>query len=75
MVDFVSFPQRTVVDLVPAEENELAQRNRVEKRAWLAAHDFAVSEVKVADVEKDVAGVLERLSTVITGPPRSGETR
>jgi tRNA/rRNA methyltransferase len=75
MVDFVSFPQRTVVDLVPAEENELAQRNRVEKRAWLAAHDYAVSEVKVADVEKDVAGVLERLSTVITGPPRSGETR
>ena len=75
MTDFVSFPLRRVIDLVPAEENELAQRNRAERRAWLAVHDYAVSDVSVADVERDVKAVLDELSIVITGPPRSGETR
>jgi hypothetical protein len=31
--------------------------------------------VKAEVVEGDVGEVLDNLSTVITGPPRSGETR
>jgi tRNA/rRNA methyltransferase len=73
IVDFVSFPMRRVIDLVPPAETDEAARTRAEKRAWLAAHDYAVSEVLAADVEKDVKAVLDTLS-VITGPPRRGET-
>lgn len=74
IVDFVSFPMRRVIDLVPPAETDEAARTRAEKRAWLAAHDYAVSEVLAADVEKDVKAVLDTLS-VITGPPRRGEPR
>jgi very-short-patch-repair endonuclease len=61
--------------LAPIEESEDAIKAREEKRAWLAAHDYAVTEVKADEVERDLARVLDSLSGVITGPPRSGETR
>jgi tRNA/rRNA methyltransferase len=75
ITDFVSFPMRCVVDLVPATEPEQARKNRAEKRHWLAAHDYRVIEVKTEEIEKDLANVLDAISTVITGPPRSGESR
>ena len=68
-------PLKCVIDLLPAAENEAAARTRAEKRAWLAEHGYQVSEVKAADVERDVAKVLDDLSVVIAGPPRSGEYR
>ncbi len=33
--DFVSFPLRLVIDVIPAVESELAAKARAEKRAWL----------------------------------------
>jgi len=70
ITDFVSFPLRTVIDLVPADEPEEAAARRAEKRAWLAAHDYKVVEVRAEEIEADVRAVLEKLSSVITGPAR-----
>jgi tRNA/rRNA methyltransferase len=59
--DFVSFPLRLVVDLVPADESAAAAKARGEKRAWLLERDYVVTEVKAGEVESDLAGVLDRL--------------
>jgi len=61
IVDFVSFPQRCVIDLVPAGENGAAAEKRAEKRAWLAAHDYRVIEARAGDIEANVTAVLDRL--------------
>ena len=59
--DFVSFPLRLVIDLVPRDESAAAAEARALKRAWLAEHDYAVAEVKAVDIESDLAAVLDRL--------------
>jgi tRNA/rRNA methyltransferase len=59
--DFVSFPLRLVIDLVPADESAAAAKSRAEKRAWLLERDYVVTEVKAGEVESDLAGVLDRL--------------
>ncbi|HEY3224105.1 MAG TPA: TrmJ/YjtD family RNA methyltransferase [Pseudolabrys sp.] len=74
IVDFVSFPLRCVIDLVPAQESEAAQ-TRAQRRAYLSERDYRVCEVGADEVERDVSKVLDNLSAVITGPQRSGETR
>ena len=66
ITDFVSFPLRCVIELVPSSENEEAARNRVERRAWLADHDYRVVEVKAEDVEGDLAGALDKLAAAIS---------
>ena len=55
ITDFVSFPLRTVIDLVPEEESEAAAKARAEKRGWLAERDYRVVEIRRGDVERDVA--------------------
>jgi len=62
IADFVSFPLKCVIDLLPTAENEAAAGLRADKRAWLKAHDYRVVEVKAAAVEADVAGVLNELA-------------
>jgi len=74
IVDFVSFPLRCVIDLVPAQESEAAQ-TRAQRRAYLSERDYRVCEVGADEVERDVSKVLDNLSAVITGPQRSGETQ
>jgi tRNA/rRNA methyltransferase len=59
--DFVSFPLRLVIDLVPADETGAAARTRAEKRAWLLERDYVVTEVTAGEVETDLAQVLDRL--------------
>jgi tRNA/rRNA methyltransferase len=59
--DFVSFPLRLVIDLVPADESAAAAKSRAQKRAWLLERDYVVTEVKAGEVESDLAGVLDRL--------------
>ena len=61
ITDFVSFPLRCVIDLVPAKEAGDAARARAEKRAWLTERGYKVCEVKAAEVEKDVCKVLDQL--------------
>jgi tRNA/rRNA methyltransferase len=63
--DFVSFPLRLVIDLVPADETTTAAAARADKHAWLAARDYAVIEVLASDVESDMAASLERIEKAI----------
>jgi len=75
ITDFVSFPLKCVIDLVPGAESAEAAATRAERRAYLEERGYRVVEVRVEEAEKDVAAALDKLSDVITGPPRSGESR
>ena len=63
--DFVSFPLRFVVDVVPAQEGAAAAAARAEKRAFLSAHGYAVLEVLAAEIESDMPDVLKRIANAI----------
>ena len=73
ITDFVSFPLKCVIDLMPAQEAEEAMRTRAERRSYLAERGYKVCEVKAAEVEKDVRKVLDGLSAVVPG--EQSETR
>jgi tRNA/rRNA methyltransferase len=65
IADFVSFPLKCVIDLVPAGEDAAAARLRGEKRGWLEEHGYRVIEVSAAEAERDVAKVLDELAAVV----------
>jgi tRNA/rRNA methyltransferase len=62
IADFVSFPLRCVIDLVPEKESAEAARSRADKRAYLEERGYRVNELKGDEVERDLAGVLETLA-------------
>ncbi len=62
ITDFVSFPLRVVIDVVPAGENEAAQKTRAQKRAWLAARGYRIFEMSGQEIEADVGAALDRLA-------------
>jgi tRNA/rRNA methyltransferase len=64
--DFVSFPLRLVIDLVPHEESVAAVAARAQKRAWLAERDYRIVEIGTAEVEADLAATLDRLARAIS---------
>ena len=68
IADLVSFPLRTVIDLVPAEESDAATKARAAKHAWLAERDYRVLPVRLAEIEADVAKVLDELAAKIGSP-------
>jgi tRNA/rRNA methyltransferase len=63
--DFVSFPLRTVVELVPQDEAAEAAAARAARRAWLAERDYEVIEVAAAEAQSDSTAVLDRLSLAV----------
>jgi tRNA/rRNA methyltransferase len=65
ITDFVSFPLRIVLDLLPDEESTEAARTRTAKRAWLAERGYRVIDVPVVDVERDVGKLLDELAAAI----------
>jgi tRNA/rRNA methyltransferase len=65
ITDFVSFPLRLVIDLIPEEESAAAAKSRHQKRAWLDAHGYRSIEVKAADVERNVADITDRLAGLL----------
>jgi tRNA/rRNA methyltransferase len=60
--DFVSFVKRVAIELVNAEESEVIAQDRAARRAWLEARGYRVCMLNAADVERDVAGQLDRLA-------------
>jgi tRNA/rRNA methyltransferase len=66
IADFVSFPLKCVIDLVPKAEDAAAARLRVDKRTWLEAHEYRVVDVRAAEAERDVAKVLDELAGVVS---------
>ena len=67
MTDFVSFPLRAVIDLVPARESEAAARSRNDRRRWLQERGYRLLAIDPSDVESDLTPVLDRLARQITG--------
>jgi len=63
--DFVSFPLKTVLDLLPARESAAAASQRAKKHAWLAERDYRVIEIAETDLDADTAAVLDRLAAAI----------
>jgi tRNA/rRNA methyltransferase len=66
IADFVSFPRRCVIDLVPAIETDGAIIARTKRRAWLEDHDYRVIEVRGDEAERDAGKVLDRLAAAIS---------
>jgi len=66
ITDFVSFPLRLVIDIVPEAESEEAARTRAHKRGWLTERDYHVVELGRSDVEHDVAGALDTIAAAIS---------
>ena len=66
--DFVSFPLRLVIDLVPQEESARAAAARAQRRAWLMERDYRVVEIAAGDVEANLPAVLDRLEGDIDVP-------
>ncbi len=59
--DFVSFVHRLAIELVNPNESDAIVADRAARRTWLEARDYRVIEMRVADVEADLAAELERL--------------
>jgi tRNA/rRNA methyltransferase len=63
--DVVSFPLRLIIELVPGDETDSARAGRAERRAWMEERDYRVLDIPVADIEADLAVVLDRLAADI----------
>jgi tRNA/rRNA methyltransferase len=67
ITDFVSFPLRVVIDVVPAQESEVAAKARNGKRAWLVERGYRVLAVDASMVEADLPQVLDQLAQAVAG--------
>jgi tRNA/rRNA methyltransferase len=63
IADFVSFPLKTVIDLVPPQEEEAAALARDNKRLWLEQHGYKVIVVTAPAVDANVEKVLDALAS------------
>jgi tRNA/rRNA methyltransferase len=61
IADLVSFPLRTVIEIVPQAESDQATKARADRRAWLEARDYRVIEVSAPDIETDCSAVVADL--------------
>lgn len=66
--DFVSFRERLIVDVLPADESQEAAKARAERHEWLRERDYRVAKIREKDIREDVAAVLDSLAAVIAGP-------
>jgi len=73
VADFVSFPLRLVVDVIPDSEEAKAAEARRQKLAWMRDRDYRIVEVRASDVTKDASAVLANILNVIADQPRRGE--
>jgi tRNA/rRNA methyltransferase len=67
--DFVSFPHRLAIELINADETEVIVKDRAARQEWLKARDYRVIAMAVGDVERDLAGELDRLEAAIAQAP------
>ena len=65
ITDFVSFPLRLVIDIMPDAESEEAAKTRAYRRDWLAERAYRVLEIGVSDIETDLAAALDRIAAMV----------
>jgi tRNA/rRNA methyltransferase len=63
--DFVSFPLRLVIDIIPPDESVSSARAREEKHAWLSERGYNVIKLPSREIEADVAAALEGINRAI----------
>jgi tRNA/rRNA methyltransferase len=63
--DFVSFPLRQVIEIVPPDESTAAAKTRMEKNIWLKDHNYTVLGIFAGDVESDIASTLDRIAAAV----------
>ena len=68
ITDFVSFPLRLVIELVPADEGAAAAQARSERRAWLQQRGYRVVEIMAAMIEAQLDRVLAGLALHVEPP-------
>ncbi len=56
IVDFVSFPLRTVIELVPADESEAVIKARADRAAWLRERGYRIIELAASRYRRRPAG-------------------
>jgi tRNA/rRNA methyltransferase len=66
--DFVSFVHRIAIELINPNETDTIANDRAGRQAWLEARGYRVVRMTVADVERDLAGELDRLASFLPGP-------
>jgi tRNA/rRNA methyltransferase len=66
IVDFVSFPQKCVIEIVPDRQDDTAPAARGGRQVWLADHGYRVVDTKASDIEADVGAVLSRIAVAIS---------
>src|SRR6478752_1617359 len=59
--DFVCFPLRVVIDLVPGHEESAAAKARAGKHAWLIERGYRIVTLATALVETDLAAALRQI--------------
>ena len=67
IADFVSFPLRLVIDVVPDSEDTPGAEARRQKLDWMRERDYQIVDVKADDVTADVDAVLAHILSVIPG--------
>jgi tRNA/rRNA methyltransferase len=65
ITDMVSFPLRTVLELVPGAEGPEAKAARTARRDWLVQRGYRVIAVAAVDVEAGVSTVLDGLAATL----------
>ncbi len=65
IADFVSFPLRVVIDLVPEHESEAAASARGQRRLWLEPRGYRVLEISAAEVGSNLNGVLDNIELAL----------
>jgi tRNA/rRNA methyltransferase len=65
--DFVSFVHRIAIELINPNETDTIANDRAGRQAWLEARGYRVVRMTVADVERDLAGELDRLASFLPG--------
>jgi tRNA/rRNA methyltransferase len=63
--DFVSFVHRLAIELINPEESEVIVDDRAGRQGWLEARGYRVIQMRVADVEGDLAAQLGRLESAL----------
>jgi tRNA/rRNA methyltransferase len=69
VTDMVSFPLKTVIELVPRDESADAVKARSERRAWLTERGYRVMDIAMKDIEADIAKVLDDLAPSLAFSP------
>jgi tRNA/rRNA methyltransferase len=70
VADFVSFPLRLVVDVMPDSEDAKAAETRRQKLEWMQARDYRIVQVKAGEVTVQSAALLDRILEAAEQQPK-----